>query len=274
MHSQKLLLPPRPGAAPARAIDAPRLAQGGGQASGVACARRREQGAVGQGAECAAGKGVGQSCARVKARTLATPACAWVVSNECTAATVAPQQAWRQRAPHSLLRAGNHCSAAPYRQGTCARTRTWAGVWRRFVALAPMPPSRVAERCVGRLRSPTSLAAHPKRSNCAGRLLQPRGGARNRRQGPLSSGRAAHAPRPVLPNVQCPARTSACGVRSQPAASKSYDRGPLVETSKRLTTSRGKNGTGAGRDRDGDRDRACRRWHPVHSIRRTVPSAL
>lgn len=159
MHSQKLLLPPRPGAAPARATDAPRLAQGGGQASGVACARRREQGAVGQGAECAAGKGVGQSCARVKARTLATPACAWVVSNECTAATVAPQQAWRQRAPHSLLRAGNHCSAAPYRQGTCARTRTWAGVWRRFVALAPMPPSRVAERCVGRLRSPTSLAA-------------------------------------------------------------------------------------------------------------------
>ena len=219
MHSQKLLLPPRPGAAPARAIDAPRLAQGGGQASGVACARRREQGAVGQGAECAAGKGVGQSCARVKARTLATPACAWVVSNECTAATVAPQQAWRQRAPHSLLRAGNHCSAAPYRQGTCARTRTWAGVWRRFVALAPMPPSRVAERCVGRLRSPTSLAAHPKRSNCAGRLLQPRGGARNRRQGPLSSGRSAHAPRAVLPNSQCPARTSARWITHCPSSS-------------------------------------------------------
>ena len=149
--------PPRPGAAPARAIDAPHLAQGGGQSGGVAGARRREQGACG--AACAAGKGLGQSCARVKARTLVTPACAWVVSNECTAATVAPQQVWWQRAPHSLLRAGHHCSAAPYRQGTCARTRTQAGVWRQFVALAPMPPSRVAKRCVGRLRSPTSLAA-------------------------------------------------------------------------------------------------------------------
>ena len=40
--------PPRPGAAPARAIDAPHLAQGGGQSGGVAGARRREQGAVGR----------------------------------------------------------------------------------------------------------------------------------------------------------------------------------------------------------------------------------
>jgi hypothetical protein len=157
-HGKKLL-PPRPGAAPARAIDAPHLAQGGGQSGGVAGARRREQGAVGQGTECAAGKGVRQSCARVKARTLVTPACAWVVSNECTAAAVAPQQVWLQRAPHSLLRAGHHCSAAPYRQGTCARTRMRAGVWRQFVALVPMPTSQVAKRCVGRLRSPTSLAA-------------------------------------------------------------------------------------------------------------------
>ena len=61
-------------------------------------------------------------------------------------------------------------------------------------------------------------------------MLQPRGGARNRRQGPLSSGRAAHAPRTVLANSQCPARTSARWFTpSQPAASKSYDRAALLE---------------------------------------------
>ena len=149
--------PPRPGAAPARAIDAPHSAQGDGQSGGVAGARRREQGACG--AACAAGN---RARAKLRARESTHPGDAGVRVgrlDECTAANVAPHQVWLQRAPHSLLRAGHHCSAAPYRQGTCARTRTQAGVWRQFVALAPMPPSRVAKRCVGRLRSPTSLAA-------------------------------------------------------------------------------------------------------------------
>ena len=167
--------------------------------------------------------GLGQSCTRVKARTLATPACAWVVSNECTAATVAPHHVWRQRAPHSLLRAGHHCSAAPYREPARGheRRRACGDSSLHWHPCRPLEWPSDASGASGRQhRSP-----HPKRSNCAGRMLQPRGGARNRRQGPLSSGRAAHAPRAVLANSQCPARTSARGVSpSQSAASKSYDK--------------------------------------------------
>ena len=59
--------PPRPGAAPARAIDAPHLAQGDGQSGGVAGARRREQGAVGQRALRARGR------AKLRARESAHP---------------------------------------------------------------------------------------------------------------------------------------------------------------------------------------------------------
>eukprot|EP00964_Phaeocystis_antarctica_P064174 scaffold38583_cov36-Phaeocystis_antarctica.AAC.1 len=48
---------------------------------------------------------------------------------------------------------------AQKRQGGWVRTRKQAGAWQQRIARASMPPFGVLERCVGRLRSPPSLAA-------------------------------------------------------------------------------------------------------------------
>ena len=81
------------------------------------------------------------------------------VPNERTAATIAWTQVWRQRTPRGLLRAGRPMAHAQKRQGGWVRTRTQAGAWQQPIARASMPPFGVLERCVGRLRSPPSLAA-------------------------------------------------------------------------------------------------------------------
>ena len=125
----------------------------------------------------------------------------------CTAATIAWQQVWRQRSPRGLLRAGRPMAHAQKRQGGWVRTRTQAGAWQQPIARASMPPFGVLERCVGRLRSPPSLAARA--------ALQwrppPDGGARRRAESKAIAvefgASCTCCARPVSAPGQCPART-------------------------------------------------------------------
>ena len=117
---------------------------------------------------------------------LVTPACAWRVPNECTAATIAPQQVLRQRSPHSLLRARRPMARAPNSSETCLRTRAEAGAWQQSIALAPkgdLPPTlgRPSERSSNALGAADHhhCSPHAQRSNGAHRQMVARGGARN-----------------------------------------------------------------------------------------------
>ena len=134
-----------------------------------------------------------------------TPACAWRVPNECTAATIAPQQVLRQRSPHSLLRARRPMARAPNSSETCLRTRAEAGAWQQSIALAPRSPFGEVKQCVGRRRSSPLLAARA--------ALQwrppPDGGARRRAESKaiaveLGASRTC-CTRPDLAPGQCPA---------------------------------------------------------------------
>ena len=111
-------------------------------------------------------------------------------------------------------------------QGTCARTRTQAGVCRQFVALTPMPPSRVAKRCVGRLRSSTSLDV-PE----ALQLRRPHAAATRRR--------AESKARAVEFGASCTCSPDRFGELSMPSA---YERAlvhPLPASSLEIVRSRG-----------------------------------
>jgi len=129
------------------------------------------------------------------------------VPNERTAATIAWTQVWRQRTPRGLLRAGRPMAHAQKRQGGWVRTRTQAGAWQQPIARASMPPFGVLERCVGRLRSPPSLAARA--------ALQwrppPDGGARRRAESKAIAvefgASCTCCARPVSSPGQCPALT-------------------------------------------------------------------
>ena len=131
------------------------------------------------------------------------------VPNERTAATIAWTQVWRQRTPRGLLRAGRPMAHAQKRQGGWVRTRTQAGAWQQPIARASMPPFGVLERCVGRLRSPPSLAARA--------ALQwrppPDGGARRRAESKAIAvefgASCTCCARPVSAPGQCPARSRA-----------------------------------------------------------------
>mmetsp|Transcript_9584 Transcript_9584/g.22782 ORF Transcript_9584/g.22782 Transcript_9584/m.22782 type:complete len:251 (-) Transcript_9584:263-1015(-) len=145
---------------------------------------------------------------RRQAQHLVTPAQrAGEVPNERTAATIAWTQVWRQRSPRGLLRAGRPMAHAQKRQGGWVRTRTQAGAWQQPIARASMPPFGVLERCVGRLRSPPSLAARA--------ALQwrppPDGGARRRAESKAIAvefgASCTCCARPVSAPGQCPART-------------------------------------------------------------------
>ena len=111
---------------------------------------------MGQCAECAAGKGVRQSCAcesahpgdtgvRVGRLERVHSSGGRAAAGLAAACAAQPAESWPPL-QRSTVQAGN------------LRADTNAG-GRVATVRCTMPPSQVAKRCVGRLRSPTSLAA-------------------------------------------------------------------------------------------------------------------